>query len=404
MDEMPAVEDALKNLQTLVRLPPPPEPVRTVQSGPVPDDLATEEAGVLYLSAKEAAALENVQRLLPEDLRFEYMERRELENATWRFACLAALRSDEDQVDGFIAEYGREPEQLTCFYPVLYLAVAEELVFQNARLIPVAEAQVPVTFGLDPRPTMKSVIAITCKGTNRGRMSVRAAESARHVLRLLRAGLRENLAIVDRQLRFQLGSSYWFSDGLSGFRVGPSEGWDFELGLAGLENIASLPIAILPRIGGTDVEQCARRALAWFEQSQLAVDPLMAILLLTFALEAILGRKSDKLKGRELALRRAVLSHRTKGHFAHPLRLYLVYDEIRSVAVHGGETPRVDDDLAQTLAWDMRDAINEFLKFARDAGHVTRRRILRALDDDPDAPEIASQFLAHGDDDAAETH
>jgi hypothetical protein len=176
----------------------------------------------------------------------------------------------------------------------------------------------------------------------------------------------------------------WFSDGLSGFKVGPDEGWGFELDLAGLESVAAMPV---------EVERCARRALEWFEQSQLAVDPLMEILLLTFALETILGRKSDKLKGRRLAIRRAVLSHRTRGNFAHPLRFYLVYDKIRSVAVHGGEPPLVDDDLVQTVAWDVRGAINEFLKFARGGDYVKRGPILTALDNDRDATEIAQQFL-----------
>ncbi|MGA9874446.1 MAG: hypothetical protein WBQ21_01410 [Solirubrobacteraceae bacterium] len=390
---MPLVEDSLKGLQKLVRLPPAAVPAKFVHTGRIPDDLATDEATGLHLSGDEAAALEDLQALLPGDLRFEYMERREREDAMWRFVCLASLQRKEGHVDGFIARYAREPEQLTCFYPVLHLAVAEDLLFQNARLIPIAEAHRSAIVGPDRHPSMASVIAVECEGTNRSAMSERAAEVARHALRLLRAGLRESHSVVDRQLRFRLGSAYWFSDGLSGFKVGPEEGWGFELDLAGLESVAALPVAALPLTGGTEVERCARRALEWFEQSQLAVDPLMEILLLTFALETILGRKSEKLKGRQLAIRRAVLSHRTRGNFAHPLRFYLVYDEIRSVAVHGGEPPLVDDDLVQTVAWDVRGAINEFLKFARCGGYVKRGRILTALDNDRDATEIAQQFL-----------
>ena len=61
--------------------------------------------------------------------------------------------------------------------------------------------------------------------------------------------------------------------------------------------------------------------------------------------------------------------------------------------MHGGEPPPVDKELADQIEWDVRVAINEFLAFAADKGFTTRRRVLRALDSDPDAGEIAERFL-----------
>jgi Zn-dependent alcohol dehydrogenase len=50
------------------------------------------------------------------------------------------------------------------------------------------------------------------------------------------------------------------------------------------------------RGGRNDVERRANTALRWFEQAQLAGDPLMEVLFCFTALEAILGDTSEGLK------------------------------------------------------------------------------------------------------------
>jgi hypothetical protein len=393
MKQPPTVEDALADLQRLVRLPGPVEPVRTFMFGRIPDDLATEDARSLSLPEDEVAALEDVRYRLSEDLRFEYIDKGEREATTWRFLCMAFLRQDEDHVAAFVTDHARELERRTCFFPVVHLAVSEELALRDTRLIPAADAQVGAILAPQPQPEIASVIAVECEGTNRQRMRDRAAEVALHSLRVLRAGLREEHFVHDRQLRFRLGVSYWFSDGLSGWQTDADTGWGFELDANSLGRVAALPIASLPVAAKTDIERCANRSLQWFEQSQLAVDPVMEIMLLTIALEAILGRKSERLKGRGLALRRAVLAVKTAGHFSHPARFYLVYDKVRSVAVHGGEPPVVDRRLVDEVSWDVRLAVNQFLDFARGQRYLKRSRLLDALDDDPAVAEIEGRFL-----------
>ncbi len=390
----PTVEAALTELRRLVRLPPPAEAERTVMHGPVPDDLATVEARTLHLQPGEARALTELRWLLSEDQRFEYMDEREVKESTWRFVCLANLKPDESHVEDFIATYSREPMRLTCFFPVAHLTVTEELSFQGARLIPAAEAEPPgMVLGPDPRPTMASVIAVECTGTDHKKMNSRAVEVAQHALRLLRAGLREERFVPDRQLRFRLGESFWFSDGISGWQAEPAVGWDYEPGGEVLRRATSQPISALPLVGGNDLERHANLAVQWFEQAQLAIDPLMELLFVFFALEAILGKKSEKNKARGLALRRAVLSHKTTEHFAHPGRVYGLYEQVRSAAVHGSEPPKVPKDELDAFAWDARRALNEFLAYARAEGLVKRARVLRALDSDPAVPELVERFL-----------
>ncbi len=116
-------------------------------------------------------------------------------------------------------------------------------------------------------------------------------------------------------------------------------------------------------------------------------------LFLFFALEAILGNKAEGKKARGLAIRRAILSHKTNEGFTHPGRIYLLYDDVRSVAVHGGDPPHVPEDEIKKFSWDLRWAINEFLDLARQEGLSKRGRLLAILDSDPNVTSIEERFL-----------
>jgi hypothetical protein len=76
------------------------------------------------------------------------------------------------------------------------------------------------------------------------------------------------------------------------------------------------------------------------EQAFVVGDELLELLFCFFALEAILGGKSDGSKAHALAFRRALLGSMVRGHFAHPNRLAPLYDKVRPAAVHGSEPPR----------------------------------------------------------------
>lgn len=391
----PMVEQALEELQRLVRQPVTAEPVGGFASIRVPEDLATSDATMLHLPPSEAQALADLEWLLPHDRRFEFMDKNEAREAACRFVCEAFFKPGMSQVEPFIERHAHDIVDATCFFPILLLAVPEEFTLQGARFMPAADAKPPeAMLGPDPRDTMESVIAVECSGTDYVKMSQRACAVARHALRLLRAALREEHFLPDRQLRFSLGESYWFSDGISGWHASADTGYPYTPSADTLQRAIARPIASLPAQGTTGIEKSANRALQWFERSQLTMDPLMKILLLTFALEAILGRKSDKLKGHELALRRAILGHKSTGSFTHPARFYLVYDRVRSVAVHGGQPPEVDPELVDALAWDVRIALNEFIEFAAAEKLVKRSRVLDALDEGPGVDEVSERFLS----------
>ena len=338
--------------------------------------------------------MEGLEAALVEDRRFEYMKKRTIEDEAWRFACRAIDRRDENHVAPFVDEHAREPQHLTCFFPVEGLTVHREVKVSGATLIPAAAIDVPeLVIGPDPGAAMSSAIGVPCMGTSNAAMTRRARGGAEHALRVLRAGLREHNMILDQQLRFRLGVSYWFSEGGGGWRTRPEDGFGVELNEALAELAMSAPISRLPSQGGTDVEQSANRALEWFERAQLAVDPLVEMLFLFFALEAILGNTSEGSKGEGLALRRAILSHKRTGAFTHPRRIDSLYGQVRSTAVHGGKPPVVSEDEVAKFAWDVRLAINEFLEYAQEEDIVRRGRLLKTLENDPVVTEIKATFL-----------
>jgi hypothetical protein len=307
----------------------------------------------LTLVDEQVDALEDVEAALAADARFEHMKSRTIDEKAWRFACHAVDRREEDHVPAFVAEHAAEPTEQTCFFPVEGLTVHRQFDLVGATLTPAGAVEVPeLAIGPDPRPTMGSVIAVQCSGTSNKAMMGRARAGAEHALRVLRAALRADNGILDQQLRFALGTSYWFTDAGGGWRSGPGEGISLDLTEEILETAMSAPIVTLPASGGTNVEQSANRALEWFERAQLATDPLVELLFLFFALEAILGDKSEGLKAEGLALRRAILSHKQSGGFTHPGRTYFLYDQVRSTSVHGEDAPDVAEREVRDFAWD----------------------------------------------------
>ena len=386
------VEEALSELQRVVREPGGTQIDPRAHWGGVPEDLATTDNQALYLEPAEERALAVLRRAVIDDLRFEHLKDNEIDTATWRFVCLASLQADENHVEAFMANNARELMQRRCFFPVIHLTVTEEIAIGDTTLIPKADAKLPDRIlGPDPGETMASAIAVECTGSDYNKMSARAKTIAEHTLRVLRAGLREERFAPDEQLRFALGDSVWFDDGASGWGRPPTMGWDYEPGATAIRAAMSQPVAFLPVAGRNDVEDSANRALKWWEQGFLATDPLMELLFMFFALEAILGTKYGE-KARPLALRRAILSYKRAEHFAHPLRVYGLYKDVRNAAVHGGQAPEVAKDELLAFSWDVRRALNEYLDFARADG-LDRNGLLEALDNDPASARIEKEFL-----------
>ncbi len=341
----------------------------------LPEDLRTEQNDHVTLDHRQGRARSDLRDALSQDLRFEYLSEAEADDAAWRFAFAAHDPSVQDVARDFVQEYGREIERLSCSFNLEALRVPFEFELHGATLGP----QIGSTGDLEG-----SVITVPTSGTKRSLMAERGRRHAQHVLRVLRAALREHRGIADEQLRFVVGEDYTFEDGHAGWRLPPGTAWELELGDATLAVARAAALYELPPEGRNDVERQANLALQWFEEAQLSVSPLIRLLHLFSALEAILGDSSAGLKARNIALRRAMLGALTEGSFTNPDRTYYLYDKVRSAAVHGKQPPTLAPGDIDSFSWDVRRALNEFLTFARTKNLTKRKQVRAALDEPSD--------------------
>jgi hypothetical protein len=113
-----------------------------------------------------------------------------------------------------------------------------------------------------------------------------------------------------------------------------------------------------------------------------------AAMWLVVALETLLGDHRGNLKSHRLAFRRAMLSVEIEGHFPDVSRLHLVYAFVRSRVAHGEEAEEIPDRLLRQLHWDVREAVNQFLRLADVRGFSKRIHVTRFLATHPQSEEL----------------
>jgi hypothetical protein len=214
------------------------------------------------------------------------------------------------------------------------------------RLLPADDQQAP----RDDRPfqlpaSVRSVAAVEVQGTDLERMGEQARMAVAKVLRTLRVALHNGMGINPKQLRFRTSTLYAFDDTSYGWSERPDVAYPLTLTQPALDKVSEHPVAAVPAQPVTGVEQQANIALSWIERSIFADDPLVALLYLFFALEALIGDTSEGPKAHGLAFRQAMLSHMASGGFSHPSKTVFLYTDVRNAAVHGGSVQGVDWDL-----------------------------------------------------------
>jgi hypothetical protein len=377
------IEGTLRKLQRLVRLGQQPDgiPSRTRR---LFDDM---DKDMLALTEAENRLMIRAIKELQEDLRFEHLDLRDADKEVWRFLCEAVTNTTEDHVGSFVETHARQTRESMCFFSLEHLVIKERFDIGGVRLLPLDDLEVPAQFVSFP-PPCAGIVAVRVIGTSNRRMKERAEAVARHALRLLRVGLREDRNITEEQLRFRLGNMYAFSDG--------GEGWGFpENGAIEAtfnEQLRQLvqgqPLSALTMSPANNVEAHALTALDWFDRARRASDPLTRTLFDFFAIEALLGDRSEREKGLGITFRRTMLSVAVNGHFSNPEAMYFFYDEVRSGAVHGEAPLKLEDREFKMFDWSARQALNEYLTFAQELG-VSRRSDLRiALETHPKAQEL----------------
>lgn len=386
-----ATEKALSQLQAIARAPDRPG-ARTVGSRAVPDDLRDLAGGVpaLALTPDESSAVGTATAALLTDLRFEHLRERRAKELIWRLFCLAHFDRSTNHIPAFVREHARPPEDREVFFTVRHLTISGSFTVSDATFLPLDDPTVPTPGELATEPHVAGVVRVNASGTDPRRTVERARDVADHALRALRLGLRVTVRdAAPEQLRFRLGDRFAFRESIfPGWRTADDAAWELTVTPDLGARVNEAPVAALPASPRNDVERRALTALRWSDRAFLAGDPLVRVLYLFFALEAIIGDKAEKEKGRKIAFRRAVLDHATRGGFRNPHITYALYDEVRSAAVHGEEPPTITVRDADSFGIDVRSAINQFLELAAANKATKRAQVLQALDAHPDVPEL----------------
>jgi len=359
----------------------------------LPADLASSEVQTLYFVRDEVDAADKVTAALLDDLQFEHLDR--AEDKVRRFMAECWTDRSTDHVPLFVASHGAEVRKATCYIPVEFLSVTSVTEFPGVRLLPVDDPQVPPSapgFVLD-KPT-GCVAAVEVEGSSFARMADRARDRVNHLLRAMR--IAQSGRVHGFQLRFRIGIGYAFDDRLRGWNRRDDEAYELTLTEQVANELLSHPAMSVPMSKRSDVEDKAALAMGWMERACLTGDNLIAMLYRFFALEALLGDKSEGLKAHGLAFREMMLSHVIEDGFRHPNATFFYYDQIRSVAVHGGQAPDVPPKVASQFEWAVRDALINYLALARQQGFSKRGKLLQFLDQHPDKPKLLTWIRDHG--------
>lgn len=197
------------------------------------------------------------------------------------------------------------------------------------------------------------------------------------------------------QLQFTLDDVRWIPGGTMGWSLGGG----VPIGLEIVESdpaskvISESRFLSVPTTPAGDIERRVARAITWLDRAYLESDELIQLLHRFSALEALLGDASDGLKGHELAIRRATLASMVEGVFRHPKKTFDLYKEVRSYATHGEEVRELEPDEGTKFAWDAREAVDQYIRYADQHGFSRRSKLVAALDGSETRAEIVARLV-----------
>lgn len=353
-----------------------------------------DERRVLRLDLRATDAIAAAVVSLENDERFEHL--REPKTEVLAFIGYALANGAQDPVPDFVARESRSIDTRTCFVPIEQLVVIEPIAVLGLSLLPPTHEVVPdqdAWFMSDE--TIGSVAAVEVTGTHLARMADRARNRVARVLRVLRVTLQSHGSIGLVQLRFRLGEGYSFGNGLGGFSRRPDMAHSLGLDarLIRVADDAALAELVEPPLN--DLQRAIDRALRWIERAWFEGDPIVSLLFLFYAVEAVLGDTAEGLKANSLAFRQALVGNLHQGGFTHPSETWWLYAQVRSVAVHGGEPTPVDRRTVESFGWAVRLMLEGVVAIARDQGLTRRVQLRRYLNSHDDADQLRDWLRAH---------
>lgn len=90
------------------------------------------------------------------------------------------------------------------------------------------------------------------------------------------------------------------------------------------------------------------------------------------------------------------LSDLATGSFTNPYLVWSLYDQVRSVAVHGAELPPVDRKEVDNLGHLVRETLGHYWSLASNRGRRSQRQVTDDLQAYGPSRELAQWLLTHG--------
>jgi hypothetical protein len=294
-------------------------------------------------------------------------------------------------------EQARPPTTQTCYVSLEYLSVEQPIALHAVEVLPLADSRIPDIEALKLQADrLDSIAAVAVTGTHLVKMANRARALIGHELRLLQVGLRTSTGAADSQLRFRVGTTYMFDSGAHGWNRAPGASDVLPLNQHLLDLAQEHAVWKLPATAGNDLERRVQVALDWLDRARFVVEPVVQLLYLFFALEALLGDTAEGLKADSLAFRQMTLNAIMTDSFDHPAVTWGLYAGARSAAVHGEELTELDARTVEQFGASVRETLGHYLTLAGQHGLTKRSRLLETLRQCPERQELANWLLLHG--------
>lgn len=381
-----SVEKDLRKLVGLVRHQPADD--RLVGTFRVPQDF-TDTLGIyISITPPIQERMNQVEHSLRDDLRFERLSQTQIRESIQWLVCASLADRNSRPDEDFITRHASGIVEMSAWYSVTYLAVETPLAIGNVTIIPIEE-EIRKLIPDDVWDERTRSMAITpVVGTNEGKMIIRARQQVRSALTSLRAALPGKLNMFsDVQLRFDTGEACgWLNDERPWRWYRSSNHVDLTLPTVVIDHIDGDQLA-LKGISSRIAKQF-EIAFGWLDRARMTDDMLIRLLFLFSALEAILGDMSEGLKAQRLAFTEALLTLTQEGSFPHPSRLYFLYNDVRSYAVHGNLTFDIDDNEVSALDRRVHNAIWHYLSIVRRERITSPKGFQDWLNHHDQAPEL----------------
>jgi hypothetical protein len=91
-----------------------------------------------------------------------------------------------------------------------------------------------------------------------------------------------------------------------------------------------------------------------------------------------------------------MLSGAVQGSFSDPNRTYLLYDQVRSSAVHGGNAPHVSEREVKDFRGHVRRTLIQYLAYTDSARITKAGALVSSLDTHPDRMSLVQWLRVRG--------